>query len=82
MKKLSAAAKSKAKLGILQEIANVLDIEIEALQSVRQHLGPEFEQAVQAIAECTGQIVITGVGKSGIIANKIAARRASGPSGW
>src|SRR5262245_36835467 len=73
MKKLSGAAKSKAKLGILQEIANVLDIEIEALQAVRRQLGPEFEQAVQAIAECTGQVIVTGVGKSGIIANKIAA---------
>jgi arabinose-5-phosphate isomerase len=73
MKKPSAAARSKAKLEILQEVANVLDVEIEALQSVRQHLGPEFEQAVQAFADCTGQIIVTGVGKSGIIANKIAA---------
>src|SRR5437588_3887447 len=73
MKKPSAAVKPKVKLEILQEIANVLDIEIEALQSVRQQLGSEFEQAVQAFAECTGQIVVTGVGKTGIIANKIAA---------
>src|SRR5262245_10134564 len=73
MKKPSAAVKSKAKLEILQEVANVLDIEIEALQAVRQQLGPEFEEAVRAFAECTGQIIVTGVGKSGIIANKIAA---------
>src|SRR5262245_55613221 len=73
MKKPSAAVKSKAKVEILQEVANVLDIEIEALQAVRQQLGPEFEEAVRAFAECTGQIIVTGVGKSGIIANKIAA---------
>ena len=73
MKKLSAAAKSRAKLEILQEIANVLDIEIEALQSVRRELGREFEEAVRLFAECAGQIVVTGVGKSGIVANKIAA---------
>jgi arabinose-5-phosphate isomerase len=73
MKKPSAAAKSGEKVEILREIANVLDIEIEALQSVRQQLGREFEEAVQVFAECTGQIVVTGVGKSGIIANKIAA---------
>ena len=58
---------------ILWEIANVIDIEIEALQSVRQQLGPEFVEAVNAFAACTGQIIVTGVGKSGIIANKIAA---------
>ncbi len=73
MKKPSAAVKSKVKVEILQEVANVLDIEIEALQSVRKQLGPEFEEAIQAFAECTGQIIVTGVGKSGIIANKIAA---------
>jgi arabinose-5-phosphate isomerase len=73
MKKPSDAAKARPKLEILQEIANVLDIEIEALQSVRQQLGREFEEAVQVFAECTGQIIVTGVGKSGIVANKIAA---------
>lgn len=73
MKKPSAAAKARPKVEILEEIANVLDIEIEALQSVRQQLGPEFEEAVQVFAECAGQIIVTGVGKSGIIANKIAA---------
>jgi len=73
MKKPSAAAKARPKVEILDEIANVLDIEIEALQSVRRRLGPEFEEAVQVFAECAGQIIVTGIGKSGIIAKKIAA---------
>ncbi len=73
MKKPSGASEPAAKFGILEEIRNVIDIEIEALQSVRQKVGPEFELAVQAIAECEGQVIVTGVGKSGIIANKIAA---------
>ncbi len=73
MKKQSGAAESAAEFGILEEIRNVIDIEIEALQSVRQKVGPEFEQAVKAIADCEGQVIVTGVGKSGIIANKIAA---------
>ena len=73
MKKPSSAGESPAESGILREIANVIDIEIEALQSVRQHLGPEFEQAVKSFADCKGQIIVTGVGKSGIIATKIAA---------
>src|SRR5438874_1185459 len=73
MKKPSIVGKVAAKSAILREIANVLDIEIEALQSVRQQLGPEFEDAVKALADCNGQIIVTGVGKSGIIARKIAA---------
>jgi len=73
MKKPSSAGKAAAKSTILQEITNVLDIEIEALQSVRQQVGPEFEEAVRALADCSGQVIVTGVGKSGIIASKIAA---------
>ena len=63
----------KTQFNILQEIADVIDIEIEALQSAKQQLGREFEDAVTLLAGCTGQIIVTGVGKSGIIANKIAA---------
>src|SRR5437868_15112449 len=71
--KQSGMAKSVAQSRILEEIATVLDIEIEALQSVRQQLSSEFEDAVTMFAACTGQIIVTGVGKSGIIATKIAA---------
>jgi arabinose-5-phosphate isomerase len=73
MRKPSGTVKPAAKFDILQELANVIDIEIEALQSVRQQLGSEFEEAVRIFAGCTGQIIVTGVGKSGIIASKIAA---------
>jgi arabinose-5-phosphate isomerase len=58
---------------ILDEIATVLDIEIEALRSVRSNLSPAFEAAVKTIASCQGQVVVAGLGKSGLIANKIAA---------
>jgi arabinose-5-phosphate isomerase len=58
---------------ILAEIERVLDIEIEALQSVRATLDGKFAEAVEVIAACKGQVVLTGVGKSGIIATKIAA---------
>src|SRR5437879_107676 len=73
LKKQSSSAEAPAKFDVLQEIANVIDIEIEALQSVKRQLGGEFEEAIRLFADCTGQIVVTGVGKSGIIANKIAA---------
>ena len=60
-------------MDIMEEIARVLDIEIEALQSVRENLSGQFEDAVQAIARCESQVFVSGIGKSGIIAQKIAA---------
>src|SRR5688572_26409756 len=59
--------------GILRELRNVFEIEIEALQSVMRNISPEFVHAVQTIARCKGRVVVTGIGKSGIVANKIAA---------
>jgi arabinose-5-phosphate isomerase len=61
------------KIDILKEMTRVIDVEIEALQSVRDNLGSQFEAAVRMIAGAKGQVVVTGIGKSGIIANKIAA---------
>src|SRR5678815_631928 len=61
------------KIDILKEMTRVIDVEIEALQSVRDNMGPDFEAAVRMIAGAKGQVVVTGIGKSGIIANKIAA---------
>jgi len=60
-------------VNILDEIARVLDIEIEALRSVRQNISPGFVQAVEMIAACRGQVLVSGIGKSGIIGTKIAA---------
>ncbi len=60
-------------MNVIDEIGNVIDIEIEALQTVRRNLTDSFEEAVQLISECEGQVFVTGLGKSGIIAQKIAA---------
>jgi arabinose-5-phosphate isomerase len=64
--------KPNARISILEDIKRVLDIEIEGLQFVRANVNDKFE-AVEAIAACEGHIFVTGVGKSGIIAQKIAA---------
>ena len=61
------------KIEILKEMTRVIDVEIEALQSVRDNMGTRFVAAVRLIAGAKGQVVVTGIGKSGIIANKIAA---------
>lgn len=58
---------------ISKEMERVFDIEIEALQAVKRSVGPSFALAVETIAACRGRVILTGIGKSGIIANKIAA---------
>lgn len=57
----------------VDQAKEVLDIEIEGLKSVRDTLGEEFTQAVDLIMDCSSRLVITGIGKSGIIAQKISA---------
>ena len=56
---------------------DVLNSEIEALASVRDRLGSPFGEAVERMAACRGRIVITGIGKSGLIGRKIAATLSS-----
>lgn len=54
-----------------------LDIEISALQRMRDHLNDDFEKAVDLILQTRGRVVVIGMGKSGIIGQKIAATLAS-----
>lgn len=61
----------------LQEAKKIFDIEIEALKSVRNSLDDNFIQILKAITECKGKVIITGMGKPGHIARKIAATMAS-----
>lgn len=51
----------------------VLSVEIDGIAAVRDRLGPEFERAVSLIMECPSRLVITGIGKSGLIGQKISA---------
>lgn len=55
----------------------VLDIEMEALQSVKERIGPSFAEAVDLLAGCTGRVAVTGIGKSGLVGRKIAATLSS-----
>ena len=55
----------------------VFDIEIEALQDVRARMDEQFDLACELIKACQGRVVVTGMGKSGHIGNKIAASLAS-----
>ena len=53
------------------------DVEIEELKKVRDKIGQELERTAKLIMDCKGKVVITGIGKSGIVGKKIAATLAS-----
>ncbi len=56
---------------------NVIRIEAEALRALAQRvaggMAPAFEVAVEMLYGCAGRVVVTGMGKSGIVARKVAA---------
>ena len=55
----------------------IFDIEIEELKKVKDKIGQEIERTAKLIMECKGKVVVTGIGKSGIVGKKIAATLAS-----
>jgi arabinose-5-phosphate isomerase len=62
---------------VLDAAKEVIDIEIQGLVAMKHHLDDAFEHACALLLNCRGRIVVTGMGKSGHIANKIAATLAS-----
>ena len=61
-----------------REIARkVLEIESQALLDLRGRLDESFDRAVEALYACAGRVVVTGMGKSGIVGQKISATFAS-----
>ena len=56
---------------------NVIDLEIKALQNLKKNISKSFNEAVFEIANCQSKVILCGVGKSGLIASKIAATLAS-----
>lgn len=57
----------------LNEAKKVFDIEIEALQKTRDVLGDDFIGILNEISSCQGKVILTGMGKPGHIAEKLAA---------
>jgi arabinose-5-phosphate isomerase len=55
----------------------VLQIEAQAIADVLARLDATFERAVDALFACTGRVVVTGMGKSGLIGRKVSATLAS-----
>jgi arabinose-5-phosphate isomerase len=61
----------------IQIAKSTIAIEIEALRLMSERLGEEFQSAVEIITASSGRVAVLGMGKSGIIAKKIAATLAS-----
>ena len=61
----------------ITEAKNVINLEIKALQKLKKSINRSFSEAVIKIAKCQSKVILCGVGKSGLIASKIAATLAS-----
>ena len=62
----------------LKKIAkNVIDLEIQALRKLKNSINNTFNKVVNLIVNCQSKVILCGVGKSGLIASKIAATLSS-----
>ena len=64
-------------MDILSEIKRVIELENRTVARLRETVGPAYEEAVRLLYACPGKVILTGIGKSGIIAQKIASTLAS-----
>lgn len=64
---------SRLKIKMLKRAKEVLTIEAQAINAMMRCLDRHFEDAVDMIAKCSGRVIVCGMGKTGIVARKIAA---------
>lgn len=62
---------------MIDSAKKVLQVEAEAILALIDRIDADFERAVEMVLSCQGRVVITGMGKSGLICQKIAATMAS-----
>jgi len=76
--------KPEARGSHIEYAQEVLHTEAQAVMQVAQQIGKDFDDAVAALLDCTGRVVVTGVGKAGIVGQKVSATLASTgtPSHW
>lgn len=61
----------------IEEAKRVLKLESAAIHEIAGRVGPSFDRAVELVLGCRGRVVVTGMGKSGLVGRKIAATLAS-----
>lgn len=60
-----------------KEAKRVLKIEAEAIERLARRLGPEFNKSIDILSQTRGRVIVTGMGKGGIIGQKISATLSS-----
>ena len=61
------------KKSFIKTAKDVINLEISGLMKLKKSLNNSFDKAVKEVAKCQSKVILCGVGKSGLIANKIAA---------
>jgi len=65
------------KKNFIKDARKVIDLEISALKILKKNLNSSFNEAVNHIVKCQSKVILCGVGKSGLIASKIASTLSS-----
>ncbi|MCX5782700.1 MAG: KpsF/GutQ family sugar-phosphate isomerase [Elusimicrobia bacterium] len=60
-------------MNIIKEVLKVIEIEKKTIEDLSRHIGKEYKKTVEMIFKCKGKVIVTGIGKSGLIAQKIAS---------
>ena len=58
---------------IIEQVKEVLRIEAQSILGLIERIGPDFEKAVKIILDAKGRVILTGMGKSGLVCRKISA---------
>jgi arabinose-5-phosphate isomerase len=64
-------------INIESEIIKVIDIEMKGLSLLKEKVNTAVKNAVETIFSCKGKVILTGMGKSGLVAKKIASTMSS-----
>ncbi len=62
---------------MLKRAKEVINIEAAAVKGLLKHLDRNFERAVTLMAQCQGRVIVTGMGKTGVVGRKISATLSS-----
>jgi arabinose-5-phosphate isomerase len=65
------------KINTIKRAREVLDIEASAIRDLKQRVGRDFQKVLNLILKAKGRVVVSGMGKTGIIAQKFSATLAS-----
>ncbi len=70
---MSASKASSSTEAALERAREVVRLEAEAIAALAERLNQDFVRAVELLAACRGKVIVSGVGKSGLLAAKLAA---------